>query len=205
MKKAFLSFIVIVISIQYALFHRAGIAATYSSDNMPISSEENGTTLIVDSIYDSTSTKEAVVSPPETPEPVATQTPPETSPEPSPEPTPTPTPAPVTDTPPPAPEPAPSQGQYIDGVYTGKPANAYYGTVQVEATIVDGRLDSVAFLQHPTSRRTSERINAIAMPRLESEAIQAQDANVSGVSGASYTSRAFRQSLADALSQAKNM
>jgi uncharacterized protein with FMN-binding domain len=42
------------------------------------------------------------------------------------------------------------------------------------------------------------------MPLLTQEAIAAQSANVSGVSGASDTSAAFVQSLGDALAQAKN-
>ncbi len=42
------------------------------------------------------------------------------------------------------------------------------------------------------------------MPMLQTEAIQAQSANVSGVSGATDTSAAFVQSLGSALAQAKN-
>lgn len=94
-------------------------------------------------------------------------------------------------------------GQYIDGTYTGLVADAYYGNVQVEATISGGRLTKVTFLQSPNDRGTSISINRRAMPMLSSEAIQAQSANVDGVSGASDTSAAFEQSLGDALSQAK--
>ena len=104
----------------------------------------------------------------------------------------------------PAPSPAPKpKGQYADGTYTGTPADAYYGTVQVQAVIQNGKITDVTFLQYPNDRRTSQYINGNAMPILISEAIQAQSANVNGVSGASETSPAFRVSLADALSQAK--
>jgi uncharacterized protein with FMN-binding domain len=41
------------------------------------------------------------------------------------------------------------------------------------------------------------------MPRLTQEVIQAQSANVNGVSGASDTSAAFRQSLTSALADAR--
>jgi len=108
---------------------------------------------------------------------------------------------PVITTPVPTPKP---KGQYADGTYTGAAADAYYGMVQIRVTIQGGKLVTVDFLQYPNDRRTSQYINANAMPQLKSEAIQAQSANVSGVSGASDTSQAFIQSLGDALSQAKN-
>lgn len=107
--------------------------------------------------------------------------------------------APVT---PPTPAPKP-KGQYVDGTYTGTAADAYYGYVQVQATITGGRLTDVAFLQYPNTHNTSVYINSQAMPYLKQEAIQAQSANVSGVSGASATSAGFVQSLASALAQAK--
>lgn len=96
------------------------------------------------------------------------------------------------------------KGQYVDGTYTGSLEDAYYGMVQVQAVIQGGRLTSVSFLQYPNDRRTSQYINDAAMPQLISEAIQAQSANVSGVSGASETSPAFIRSLSAALAQAKN-
>ncbi len=112
----------------------------------------------------------------------------------------TPTPTPVIPAPIPAPKP---KGQYTDGTYTGAVVDAYYGLVQVQAVIQNGKLAAVTFLQYPNDRRTSQQINGQAMPLLKSEAIQAQSANVSGVSGASYTSAAFIESLGNALTQAK--
>ncbi len=102
-----------------------------------------------------------------------------------------------------APAAASRTGLYTDGAYTGDPADAYYGTVQVRATVSGGRITDVTFLQHPSDRRTSQEINNMAMPLLSREAIQAQNANVDTVSGASDTSAAFRQSLASALAQAR--
>ncbi len=94
--------------------------------------------------------------------------------------------------------------KYKDGKYTGVEINAYYGWVQVAIDIQDGKLTSVDFLKHPDNRSTSEYINGRAMPLLKKEAISAQGVNVSGVSGATYTSRAFKKTLADALTQAEN-
>jgi uncharacterized protein with FMN-binding domain len=92
---------------------------------------------------------------------------------------------------------------YKDGTYTGDVADAYYGNVQVSATIKNGSISSVQFLQYPNSHQTSVMINSQAMPLLQQEAIQAQSAQIDGVSGATYTAQAFTQSLSSALSQAK--
>jgi len=47
----------------------------------------------------------------------------------------------------------------------------------------------------------SQSIDQQSIPILEQEAVQAQSANIQGVSGASYTSVGFEQSLQSALSQ----
>lgn len=103
------------------------------------------------------------------------------------------------------PPPAPRQigGLYADGSYAGSPADAYYGTVQVKAVVQNGRIADVQFLQYPSDRSTSRYINGQAMPLLTQEAIRAQSAQVDGVSGATFTSQAFAESLAAALAQAK--
>ena len=95
-----------------------------------------------------------------------------------------------------------TSGQYKDGEYTGSSANAYYGTIQVKATIQEGKIADVQFLQYPHDQDTSIQVNKAAMPQLKQEAIAAQSANVDIVSGATQTSQAFKESLADALTQA---
>lgn len=90
-----------------------------------------------------------------------------------------------------------------DGQYTGPVTDAFYGNVQVKAVISRGKIVDVQFLQYPNDRQTSVYINSQAMPLLKQEAIQAQSANVNGVSGATQTSRAYVQSLQAALSQAQ--
>lgn len=92
---------------------------------------------------------------------------------------------------------------YKDGTYTGKPADAYYGYIQVQVVISGGKITDVVFLDHPSDRRTSVEINTQAMPMLKAQAIKAQSAQVDGVSGATDTSIAFVQSLDSALTQAK--
>ena len=115
-------------------------------------------------------------------------------------------PAPVVPKPVPvAPAPAPvavPKGQYRDGSYTGATADAYYGNIQVKVVVSGGKISDVQFLDYPQDRSNSVRINTYAMPLLKSEAIKAQSANVDGVSGASFSSAAFKKSLASALVQA---
>lgn len=95
-----------------------------------------------------------------------------------------------------------SINSYKDGTYTGSTADAYYGNVQVQATISGGKITNVKFLQYPDTHSTSVYINQQAMPYLQQEAIKAQNAHVNIISGATYTSQAFAQSLNSALSQA---
>ncbi len=91
---------------------------------------------------------------------------------------------------------------YKDGKYTGSVADAFYGNIQVRATIQGGKIVSVDFLQYPNDQPNSVAINQQAMPFLQQEAIKAQSAHVDGVSGATDTSQAFVQSLSAALSKA---
>ena len=99
-------------------------------------------------------------------------------------------------------EVTPANRKYKDGTYTGPVVDAYYGNVQVKVTTRNDRIVDVQFLDYPHARNTSVQINASATPALRSEAIRLQSARVDTVSGASYTSEGFRQSLSAALLQA---
>ena len=94
-------------------------------------------------------------------------------------------------------------GKYKNGSYAGSVADAFYGNIQVQAVITNGKITDVIFLQYPNDNRTSQYINSQADPMLKQEAIQVQSAQVDIISGASASSQAFQQSLADALAQAK--
>jgi uncharacterized protein with FMN-binding domain len=95
-----------------------------------------------------------------------------------------------------------SSGQYKDGSYTGNEADAQWGYVQVQAIVSQGKITDVKFLEYPSDRSRSQFINSVADPELVSEAIQAQSSHVDVITGATDSSEAFMQSLADALSQA---
>lgn len=92
--------------------------------------------------------------------------------------------------------------QLKDGTYTGSVADAYYGNVEVAAVISSGKLSDVKVLQYPNNHSTSVDINQQALPYLKQEAVQSQSSNVQIISGATFTSQAFMQSLSSALTQA---
>jgi len=103
-----------------------------------------------------------------------------------------------------APAGAPAAGAYKDGSYSGSVANAYFGNLQVEVVIAGGKLTDVQVPVYPNDSGHSQEVSNQSLPLLKQEAIQAQNANVNIVSGATQTSEAFQQSLAAALAVAKN-
>ncbi len=98
--------------------------------------------------------------------------------------------------------PVNSINSYKDGTYTGNAADAFYGYIQVQIAVNNKKITNVNFLQYPNDRQRSNMINTYAMPILKQEAIQAQNAHVDIVSGATDSSKAFIESLNSALSNA---
>jgi uncharacterized protein with FMN-binding domain len=88
-----------------------------------------------------------------------------------------------------------------DGTFVGGTYDAYYGNVQVQATIQGGQIVGVKALKYPGHNRTSNAINAQALPYLQQEVADAQSGKIDIISGATLTSRAYIKSLRDALSQ----
>ncbi len=109
--------------------------------------------------------------------------------------------APTASQPTATPAPVP-QGKYKNGTYTGSQADASYGIIQVQAIITNGKISDVKFLSYPNDRQHSIQVSNYAMPILKREAIAVQSENVDTVSGASYTSAAFIESLGIALAKA---
>jgi hypothetical protein len=99
----------------------------------------------------------------------------------------------------PSPTAGPSSGpRTIDG----PDVNTRYGDVQVRITIAGTRLVDTQALRLPSDRARSARISQTAGPQLRQEALQAQSAHIDAVSGASYTSAAYIESLQGALDKA---
>jgi uncharacterized protein with FMN-binding domain len=97
-----------------------------------------------------------------------------------------------------------SSGSTAAGTKTvdGPVIDTRYGPVQVEVTVANGQLTAVAALQLPNEDRRSAGISNRAEPMLRSEALAAQSASIDGVSGATYTSDGYAQSLQAALDAA---
>ena len=93
-------------------------------------------------------------------------------------------------------------GTGADGTYTGTDVSTRYGSVQVEVTVSGGQVSDVTALQLTDTDRRSIQISNRAAPILKSEVLASQSADVSNVSGATYTSDAYLQSLQSALDQA---
>lgn len=100
--------------------------------------------------------------------------------------------------------PTANLGLYKNGTYNGPLVDVFYGYVEVQVNVQNGKIANVNFLKYPSDRRTSQQINSIAMPYLQQEALQAQSANVNIISGATLTSEGFMMSLDAALKTAKN-
>jgi hypothetical protein len=86
---------------------------------------------------------------------------------------------------------------------TGPAVNYSWGVLSVSVTVSGSKITKVgiASLDDGGNPR-SQVIDQQSIPLLEQEALQAQSANIQGVSGASYTSSGFQQSLQAALRQA---
>jgi len=92
-------------------------------------------------------------------------------------------------------------GSTASGTFTGAAAPDPYGDVQVQITVKNGKITDVQALSLPVGGH-SGRISDYVAPILRSQVLSAQSANIQGVSGASYTSQAYAQSLQSALDAA---
>jgi uncharacterized protein with FMN-binding domain len=92
------------------------------------------------------------------------------------------------------------KGSY-SGTLTGSAVDVGYGTVQVQVTLQNGAITDVTTLQMPRGGHSGQ-VSSYAAPQLKSEALRAQSAQIDTISGATYTSEGYIQSLQSALSQA---
>ena len=88
-------------------------------------------------------------------------------------------------------------------VYTGDVVRTREGDVQVAITVVDGRITAVTVPVHPGGSPKHEEVSARALPELVRQTLDAQGAGIDSVSGATYTSDGYRQSLQSALDDAR--
>ncbi|MEU6376407.1 FMN-binding protein [Streptomyces sp. NPDC046909] len=84
---------------------------------------------------------------------------------------------------------------------TGAVSQTQYGPVQVRITVANGKITKAEAVQRPTGGQ-SDQISGNAVPKLNQEAVAAGNADIDAVSGATYTSVGYKQSLQSALDQA---
>jgi len=85
---------------------------------------------------------------------------------------------------------------------TGAAVNYDYGVLSVSVTATGTKITNVQIASIDDGGNfRSESIDQQSIPILEQEALQAQSANIQSVSGASYTSAGFQQSLQSALTK----
>jgi uncharacterized protein with FMN-binding domain len=99
------------------------------------------------------------------------------------------------------PAPAPVQTtKSVSGTFTGDSVDVRYGFVQVKITVENGKITDAIAVQAPSGK--NDRYTQKSVPVLRQRTLDAQSANISGVSGASYTSYGWYTSLASALAKA---
>jgi uncharacterized protein with FMN-binding domain len=81
----------------------------------------------------------------------------------------------------------------------GKVANTAYGPVQIQLIERSGKVVKVAVLVQPTNTLHDVQIGEFAFPKLIGETLTAQNSKIDAVSGATYTSAGYVQSLQSAL------
>lgn len=106
-------------------------------------------------------------------------------------------PAPRPVVPRPAPRPTPTTV-----VVNGAAVDTQYGPVQVQIAIRGRRIVRADAIVYPQDTSRDQEINSQAVPQLDQETLQAQSARIDAVSGATYTSDGYQQSLQSALDAA---
>ncbi len=87
---------------------------------------------------------------------------------------------------------------------TGPQVNYFYGVLSVRVTAASGHITKIAIASLSDGAYAySHYVDSVSLPMLIKQAMAAQSAKIQGVSGASYTSAGFAQSLQGALSSLK--
>lgn len=84
---------------------------------------------------------------------------------------------------------------------TGAAADTRYGPVQVKVTFSGTTITAVDTVQYPSESGRDVEINSQALPILQQETLSKQSAQIDTVSGATYTSEGYIQSLQSAIDQ----
>jgi uncharacterized protein with FMN-binding domain len=103
---------------------------------------------------------------------------------------------------PPTSSTAPTHTSSAPRTFVGAAITTQYGVVQVKVSVAGGKIANVSFVQLTAFDGHSQDINSQAAPILLQETLAAQSAHIDTVSGASYTTDGYVQSLQSALDRA---
>ncbi|MEP6710625.1 MAG: FMN-binding protein [Candidatus Saccharibacteria bacterium] len=98
---------------------------------------------------------------------------------------------------------ATSSSQYKDGSYDGTTSSNRFDEIKVAVVVSGGKITTIRTPTLYGDSGRSDSINSYAVPKLTQQALTTQSASIDGVSGASYTTAAYVNSLQSALDQAK--
>jgi uncharacterized protein with FMN-binding domain len=84
----------------------------------------------------------------------------------------------------------------------GDSVQTRWGPVQVRITVKNGKIVTSEAIAYPNSNHHDVKINSYAVPILNQQAVEAQSADIDGVSGATVTSGGYEQSLQSAIDKA---
>jgi uncharacterized protein with FMN-binding domain len=90
-----------------------------------------------------------------------------------------------------------------EGTYEGADISYQYGQIQVDMAVRHGRIVQISVPENMSPDPHSAALNGAAVPVLVQEVLKAQGLDIDAVSGATYTSDAFAQSLQAALDKEK--
>lgn len=89
----------------------------------------------------------------------------------------------------------------VSGTIAGKTIQTRWGPIQLSASVESGKIISIDAIQVPANDGRSQQISSYSIPLLTDQAIAAQSSSIQGVSGATYTTQGYKQSLQSILDQ----
>ena len=99
-------------------------------------------------------------------------------------------------------DPGSTDGAAAGTTATGDTVQTRWGPVQVEVSVAGSQITGVSVLPYPDDNPQDVQINDYALPILVDATMTAQGADIDMVSGATYTSAGYQQSLQSALDRA---
>lgn len=103
----------------------------------------------------------------------------------------------------PTPKPSSTTKTVTGSAITVGEGRRVFGVVQVRLTLTNGKITAATAVQFPENESRSAEISQFSIPTLSQEVLSAQSASIDAVSGATYTSNAYAQSVQAALDAAK--